>query len=177
MIGIDDMTLEAVAILGEFLGSLAVVAAVIFGYVQIRHFRIQRRDLAAIELVHSFQDERFAHGYKLLHVLPVGLSGEEFKALGDEYVDAALSIGMKYETVGLLVFRGIVPLEIVEELVGGAGLILWQRMKPWVYAMREESGHSELLEWFEWLTIQFEGRRSDSNVPAYQRHRDWTPRR
>lgn len=171
------MTLEDIATLGEVLGSLAVVAAVIFGYVQIRQFRMQRRDLAAIELVHSFQDERFAHGYKLIHVLPVGLSSEEFNALGDEYADAALSIGMKYETVGLLVFRGIVPLEIVEELVGGAGLILWQRMKPWVYTQREENAHPDLLEWFEWLAMQFEGRRSDSDVPAHQRYRDWTPRR
>ena len=36
--------------------------------------------------------------------------------------EAAFAIGAKYETLGYLVYRGIMPLEMVEELVGGVGV-------------------------------------------------------
>ena len=169
------MTLGDIALWAEILGSLAVLGAIIFGYIQVRQFRTQRRDLAAIELVRSFQDERFTHGYKIISDLPEDLSADQLRAMGGEYEEVALGIAMKYETVGLLVHRGIIPLEIVEDLVGGAGALIWNRLRLWIYALREERGHQTLLEWFEWLAIQLEKQRGDNDVPAYERYRDWTP--
>lgn len=171
------MTLEDMALWSEILGSLTVFGAVIFGLIQIRQFRTQRRDLAAIELVRSFQDELFSHGYTTIADLPSGMTGKEFKALGGDFEELAMVIGLKYETVGLLVFRGIVPLDIVQDLVGGIAVILWEQLKPWVDTLREERDHPSLLEWYEWLVLQLEAHRSASDMPAHERHRDWTPAR
>ncbi len=104
------MNLQTFSVIVDIIGSLAVFVAIIFGLIQIKHFHRQRRDLAAIELARSVQDSEFTKAYRLIHSLPEKVSASEFSAKRTEYVDAAHTLGMKYETIGLLVFRGVVPI-------------------------------------------------------------------
>lgn len=159
------MTLETWATIAEIFGSSAVIGAIIFGYLQVRQFQTQRRDLIAIELVRSFQDELLPLGYQMFHTLPAGTSADELKALGESYTKTALMIGMRYETIGLLVYRGIIPIDIVDELVGGVCLVIWQRINNWIFATREEIGHPALMEWYEWLARELE-KRNNTTAPA-----------
>ena len=122
------MDLQTFAALAEIFGFLAVVIAIVFGFIQIKQYQRQRRDLAAIELVRSLQDREFTKAFRLIHSLPEDISASEFTAKGNEYVDAAFLIGMKYEAIGLLVFRSVVPISAVEELIGGVTIIIWKRM-------------------------------------------------
>ncbi len=76
------MDLLTLAQIAEVLGFVTVVAAVIFGALQIRQFRLQRRDLAAVELVRSFQDKEFTHALLLIHALPENISATDLRAKG-----------------------------------------------------------------------------------------------
>ena len=111
---------------------IIVFSAIIFGITQINQFRQQRRDMAAIELVRSVQDHEFTNAFRLIHALPEDISAADFRAKGTEYIEYALAVGMKYETIGLLVYKGVVPITIVEELVGGVAISFWKRLYPWV---------------------------------------------
>ncbi len=50
------------------------------------------------------------------------------------------------------------PLELVEELVGGVGVHVWTRLKPWASALRMEQNQPLLLEWYQWLAEHMERR-------------------
>ena len=167
--------LQTLASLAQVLGAVAVVAAIVFGLAQIRQFRQQRRDALAVELMRSIQDAEFTRSFRLLLALPEGISAEDLRARGEAYDIALWSLAAKYETLGYLVFRGIMPIELVEELVGGVGVHLWRRILPWVRALREEQGQPLLLEWYQWLAERLEERDRPNAVPAYVRHRGWMP--
>lgn len=165
--------LQTLANLAQVVGVVAVMAAIGFGVAQIRQYRQQRRDAVAVELMRSIQDAEFTRSLRLLLSLPVDVSVEGLRARGDACEDAALALGAKYETLGYLVYRGIMPLELVEELVGGVGVHLWARLKPWALALREEQGQPLLFEWYQWLAETMDRRGRPQEQPAYLRHRDW----
>ena len=167
------MTLQTFSILVDIISSIAVFAAIIFGVTQIRQFRQQRRDMAAIELVRSVQDSEFTNGFRLIHALPEGISAADFKALGTEYTAYALAVGMKYESIGLLVYKGVIPLAIVEELVGGVAIAFWRRLFPWIEAMRVEQSADFVFEWFQWLVERLEERGRDVREPAHIIYQEW----
>ena len=169
--------LQTLANLAQVLGAAAVLAAIIFGVAQIRQFRQQRRDALAVELMRSIQDTEFTRSLRVLLTLPVGATAEDVQARGAEFEDFSWAIAAKYETLGYLVYRGIMPIELVEELVGGVGVHLWQRLQPWALAVREQQGQPLLLEWYQWLAERLEERDRTAAVPAYTRYRDWRPDR
>ena len=167
--------LQTYANLAQVIGAFAVIAAIVFGMAQIRQFRQQRRDALAVELMRSIQDSEFTRSLRLLLALPPQCSLEDLRSRGEECEFAALALGAKYETLGYLVYRGIMPLELVEELVGGVGIHLWSRLQPWVLALREEQSQPLLFEWYQWLAERMAGRGRTQAVPAFVRHSDWTP--
>ena len=91
------MDLQTLSQLAEVLGFITVIAAIVFGAVQIRQLGQQRRDLAAVVLVRSFQDTAFIHALLLIHDLPADISAADLRAKGRDYEEAAITIGMKYE--------------------------------------------------------------------------------
>ena len=171
------MDLAALSQLAQVLGGVAVVVALVFGIVQIRQFRRQRLDAAALELVRSLQDREFTHAFRLIYALPDDIPANDLRALGVEHEEAALALGTRFETMGLLVYRDSVPIELLEELIGGAVVILWRKLRPWVEAGRIEGAHPLLFEWFQWLAERLEARGRPTQVPAFLKHRDWTPKR
>jgi hypothetical protein len=171
------MDMGALSQIAQIVGNLAVVLALCFGMAQIRQFRRQRHDAAAIELMRSIEDQQFTHAFRLIYPLPAGASVDHFRSLGPEYEEAALALGARFESMGLLVYRDSLPMHLVEEIIGGAVVLLWHRLRPWVEANRREQGHPLLFEWFQWLAEQLEQRGRPTQAPAYERFRRWTPPR
>jgi hypothetical protein len=169
--------LETLANVAQVLGALAVLTAIIFGVTQIHQFRQQRRDALAVELMRSIQDTEFTRSLRMLLALPHETSAAQFRAHGPAIEDAAWSLCAKYETLGYLVYRGIMPIQLVEELVGGVGVHLWHRLRPWAEAVRVEQNQPLLLEWFQWLAERLEDRKRPQAVPAHERLKQWTPPR
>lgn len=167
--------LQTLANVAQVIGVIAVIAAIVFGFVQVRQYRQQRRDALAVELMRSIQDVEFTRSLIMVLNLPFEVTAQDVRDRGDAYEFAVLALMAKYETLGYLVYRGIMPLELVEELVGGVGVHTWRRLKPWAQALRNAQGQPLLFEWFEWLVGQLEQRRRTEAVPAYVRCRDWSP--
>jgi len=170
------MDLASLSQFAQIVGNFAVVVALFFGMAQIRQFRRQRLDAAAIELMRSIEDQQFTHAFRLIYPLPAGMPADELRALGPDYEDAALALGARFESMGLLVHRDSLPMHLVEEIVGGAIVLLWQRLRPWVEANRREQGHPLLFEWFQWLAERLDERGRPMQTPAYERFRRWSPK-
>jgi hypothetical protein len=162
--------------IAQILSGITVVAGVIFGFLQFRQYQHQRRDAAALEIMRSFQDSEFTRSMRLLYALPDALSASEFRALGSEHEDAALVVGTRFETMGLLGFREDIPFELLEDLIGGVCIALWIKLRVWAEDVRREQKQRMFLEWFQWLAERLEERGRTDKTPAYERCRAWRPR-
>jgi len=171
------MDLQALANIAQIVSALAVVAAIVFGLVQIRQFRLQRRDAAAAELVRSFHDAQFAQSLRVLAALANNATAEQLRAGGAAMEEAALYIGVRLETIGLLVFRGVIPLSLVDDLIGPRTVHLWARMHDWTRLVRQEEARDNFLEWFQWLAEQLDKIGRHAGPPAFVKYRDWSPPR
>jgi len=106
---------------GDILQAIATttfVGAFIFGVMQVVSARRSRREQAAIEIIHSVQNGPFARAWRTVSELPPGLPAEELERRGREVTDAADDIALAFETLGYLVYRRVIPLNIVEDLIG-----------------------------------------------------------
>src|SRR5438094_7938133 len=112
------MDLQTLANLAQILGAVAVVAAIVFGFVQIRQFRVQRRDAAAAELARSFQDASFTQSFRLITALPDNATAEQLRARGRAMEEAALAIRIRDEAAASLFFLGIMPPYLVRQFTG-----------------------------------------------------------
>jgi Domain of unknown function (DUF4760) len=91
--------------------------------------------------------------------------------LGPEVIDALEQVGIRVETIGSMVWRGIVDIEMVEELYGGIIVFWWSRVRPYVERDRERTSNRKSYEWFQWLAESIEQRRPSAGVvPAYERY-------
>ena len=166
------MTWEAVTALATAFTGCVIVVTALVGIYQLRQLREQRRDAAAIELMRSLQDVTFARAFFIIFSLPAGASASDLQAAGQEFEEAAQILAFRFETLGLLVYRGTISFELMEDLMGGAVLGVWDRLKDETRRIREEKHWPMYCEWFQWLAEQLEKRGRLQQVPAHIRLRD-----
>jgi hypothetical protein len=172
------MMLDAYAKMAQIVSSLAVSGAVIFALIQIRQYRQQRRDAAAVELMRTIQSPQWTRALHLLGDVPDGIAATALHAMDAKYEEAAFTVVAIYETIGLLAYRNIAPFHLVQELTGGTVVVMWRKLKSWSEDMREEREHDRFAEWFQWLAERLEeNEEAVHSGPAYRRCSKWKPGR
>jgi hypothetical protein len=126
----------------------------------------------------TIQSPQWSRALLLLGDVHDGIQASEWHDMADEYEEAASMIVARYETIELLVSRGIAPFHLVQELTGGTVVIMWRKLRMWSEQMREERAHDRFAEWFQWLAERFrEHVEATSTEPAYKRCVNWKPSR
>ena len=97
----------------------------------------------------------------------------QFDKLDECYESAAIRVGMKFETMGLLVHRGVISLDALADLVGGAALTIWRVIEPWVDETRKYRSHPTFWEWYRWLVERLIERGELDRQPAYLTEANW----
>ena len=168
-----DIPLSTWANLAEIVGAGSIVTGLVFGWVQLRHFRVQQRNAVAINLSQTFYNHDFAKAVALLQAVPDGISLQELRDKGSEYELAAITVATCLETMGLLVFKQIAPLDLVMDLAGGIVEVMCRKLRNWQNELRVEQQQPSWGEWFEWLGDQAQKLKSDTE-PAHIKYRNWT---
>ena len=160
----------------QFIQALAVVAGLIFAIVQVRQFRRERERNSALELLHSFQTPEFARAMVVTYALPDGLSRDETaQRLGEDFY-LVYAMANTWESLGILVFRGEIGLDMVGDFFSGPILLSWERLRNYFHAERQATGRETIGEWFEWLRDRLVECEADTPaVPAHIEHRNWKP--
>ena len=83
-------------------------------------------------------------------------------------------LAFRFETLGVLVYRGTISFEVMDDLVGAGVVALWDRLKGLTIAIRAEKSYPMYCEWLQWLAEQCEAGGRLQRVPAHIRERDWT---
>ena len=169
----NDMSLSTLANVAEIVGAGSIITGLLLGWFQIRHFRAQQRDAVAINLMQTFYSQELAQSIALLQPLPDGISMDEMRAKGIEYVRAAITVTTSFEAMGLLVFKRIATMDLVLDLAGGIVTTMTRKLRNWQNGMREAQDQPSWGEWFEWLGDQA-AKTKQRKVPAHIEHRDWT---
>jgi hypothetical protein len=168
--------LNALANLAEIFGAVVVVCGLGFAVVQMQHYRQQRRETAAIELLRSFQNPEFSRSLRAVLGLPKGLRKSDLGECSDGEKNAIMVVVLTFESIGVMVFRGIVPLQMVDELLGGVCVDSWARLNQYMQDFRDESDRKTMSEWFQWLAERLdEHHKRYGRPPAYEQYREWRP--
>lgn len=150
--------------------SFAVVGALVFAALQVRVASRTRAEHAAITIVQAAQSEAWTKGLRQLHRIPENPTAEQIDALGPDVADAIEQVGIRVETIGYMVWRGIVEIEMVEDLFSGVVIFWWSRIRPYAERDRKRTSNPKSYEWFQWLAERLQERRARANVvPAYER--------
>src|SRR5215217_3201500 len=99
----------------QTLQTAAVVFGIGFGLIQLREIRRQKDAQAGVELLHSLQLPQTAVSVLLLHGLPDDLTGEELQSKLGSRFDSVIALLAVFESLGPLVARGHVPMEMYEQ--------------------------------------------------------------
>ena len=152
----------------------AIVLAGIFGGIQLRQLYKQRSRESALQLVRSFQTPEFTDAVDIVFNIPEGLSKKEIEErLGDDITSVLVMFGT-FESLGILVFRREIKMEVVDDFFSGIIILSWKKFRNYIEEMRKQGKRDTYYEWAQWLAEQFEKRESHTPaVPAYIAHRDW----
>jgi len=158
----------------NILSTVTLVGALIFAGLQVRAANRTRAEQAALAIIGAVQSEAWTHSLRVLVRLPAGVTADEIDAMGAPVTDAIAEHGVRLETVGYMVFRGLVSLDTVDEMIGGITLVMWSRIKPWVERDRLRTTSPRQYEWFQWLCERLDERQGTREPePAFVRHSRW----
>jgi hypothetical protein len=113
----------------------------------------------------------------LVQAMPDGTTPSQIEA-DPRLFQAVQSIACILESLGYAVFARMVPLGVVDELLGGTVRIAWRKLRGYVEYERERAGSQKTWEWFQWLAEQLDRHskaRTNLTLGAHEAYRDWRP--
>jgi hypothetical protein len=163
----------------NLINAFAVTAGVIFAALQIRQYQRRRKRDAMLELVRSFQSPAFTAALRRVLSLPDGADTAKIRELlGPDGEDAVYLVSLTWESLGVLVFRREVTLDLVDDFFSGPLILSWQKLKVFSEEWRRDLNRETGNEWFHWLAERMmEREKASPPVPAYIGHRNWSESR
>jgi superfamily I DNA/RNA helicase len=161
--------------LANLINAFAVSAGVIFAATQIRYYRQRRRRDAMVELVRSFQNPSFTSAFRRVLSLPDDATTEQIREkLGPEGEEIVYLVTLTWESLGVMLFRGEVTIDLIDDFFSGPILISWRKLNVFVEEDRRALDRNTVSEWFQWLAERMiEREKSTPAVPAHIAHREW----
>ena len=157
--------------------ALTVIIGVIFALVEARRLRRDREERGALEALHAMLTPAYMDSFLIVQTIPDEATAEEIES-NPATLGAARSVGLVIEALGYSVFERIVPVRIVDNLVGGNIRVIWRKLRPYVEYERARTGSEKTFEWFQWLAEQLENYnrgKTSLKVGAHEAYRDWKP--
>jgi len=157
--------------------ALTVLTAVVFGLIEMRRARGEREERAAFVAVQAILTPAWIKSMTLVQAISEGTTPAQIEA-DPRLFEAVQSIACILESLGYAVFARMVPLNVVDELLGGTVRVAWRNLRGYVEYERQRTASQKNWEWFQWLAEQID-RHSKAQTSltrgAHEAHRDWRP--
>lgn len=152
----------------------AVLVAVAFGIAQVRQNAAKRRETATAEIVRAALSPEFIRAVDRVLELPDHASIPTVLEGGPEMQAAIRQLDFTYQATGWMVYRKVIELAAIEEIMGGIARLSWRKLDHYFAAQRGVSPNAG--EWFEWLVIQLDAHPlAWKNQGAHVALRSWKP--
>jgi hypothetical protein len=163
-------------VLLQAIATATFVAGAVFGLSQLQQARRAREREVALEILRLIHRPDFARALRLVYDLEPGLSRSEIEARLGNDMHYVYSMMVSWESLGVLVYRRQLDLQLVDDFVSGSVVLSWRKLERYVREERAARERDTLLEWFQWLAERMiERERQAPVVPAYVAHADWRP--
>jgi len=158
----------------QLAGQTSLVLGVVFAAYQLLQSDRQRQESTALNVVTSFNTLEFRTAFAKVYQLPLGATAQQVRDHGREMEEAATTVMMTFEMLGVLVHNRMVPIDTLDQAIGGFLRESWRRLEGFVKTKRAEVGSPRWGEWYQWLYehLATNPRRA---VGAYEAFRDWKP--
>src|SRR6266851_2438903 len=155
----------------NLVSAVTLIGALVFTGLQVRAANRARREQMAVTVIETAAlSENSARFLELLSEIPDRASATVIENLDADTRRQIFLFGLRVEIIGYMVFHGLVDVQTVNDLAGGAILGFWSRAKSWSEERRQRTGHDEFLEWCEWLATEITRHRAArAYIPAYTR--------
>lgn len=156
----------------QFFAQVGLVIAAIVALLQFQTHRGDRSDRNTLDILTRLQTPQFRAAYAQIWELPIGATHEQ--VVEAEAEAAADQVAMTFETLGLMVHKRMVDLEMVDRITGGFLRESWRRLGPYFQEKRTRLHNRRIAEWFQWLAehLSVDERRQ---LGAYEAFRKWKP--
>ena len=146
-----------------YLTAYALIVALVFNILTLRHNERIRREQATLEHLRDFQSESFAKMDALFRKLPNNLLPNELVKLDLDLQVALQFIGRHLESLGIAVSLGVLDIKVVERTLGNNVVLYWEKIKPFAAEMRKDPRSSDFAKWTEWLSDTLASRQKRLN--------------
>jgi hypothetical protein len=165
--------------IANIVNAIAVTAGLLFAAVQLRQYRHRRHSEAMLELVRSFQSPAFTSALRRVLSLPDDADTKTIhEQLGPDGEDAVYLVSLTWESLGILLYRRELTIELIDDFFSGPILLSWRKLHVYSEEWRKLYNRDTGSEWFHWLAERMmEREKMTPPVPAYIAHRDWRPNR
>ena len=155
----------------NLISTLTLIGALVFTGLQVRAANRARREQATVTVIQTAAlSASSARVMEFLVEIPAGASAAVIDGLNPETRRQILEFALRLEVTGYMVAHGMVDVQIINDVAGGAILGFWSRITSWAQERRKRGGEEEFLEWCEWLAAQISRDRAKRTyVPAYAR--------
>ncbi len=157
--------------------ALTVLTAVVFGLIEMRRARKEREERAAFVAVQAILTPAWMQSMSLVQSMSEDTTPSQIET-DLRLFQAVQSIACILESLGYAVFARMVPLNVVDELLGGTVRVAWRKLRGYVEYERKRAGSQKNWEWFQWLAEQIDRHskaRTSLTLGAHEAHRDWRP--
>ena len=158
----------------NILETVAIIAAGIFAAVQLLQLKKQRSRESTLQMLNSVQTPEFIDALNTIYNLPEDLTKREIEdELGDK-LSNVLIMFIKLESLGLLVFKREIKLDLVADFMRGPIILFWTKMKNYFIETRKLNNDENFGEWVQWLAERTENELTTKNKkPAYLIYKNW----
>ncbi len=145
--------------------ALGILVGIAVALLQLRDLGKTRKADLLMELYATFRSKDFTRDYMevLQHSWKEVDDWMEIRAglptiKNLEAISLWLSVPLYFEGVGVLLYRKMIDIALVDDLLSSETLILWEKIEPAVKQMRIRMNRPQLFEYFEHLYEQIRRR-------------------
>ena len=131
--------------------SLALISGVVIAILQLRHQRRMRQEEIAMRLYATFGEESFVRHFQRVTRMDYATYADYRARSSAEDTTSIMVVSVFFESMGLLLKRGLAPIELLDDLLSGPVLQAWPKVSPIWAGLREENNQPSWAEWFEFL--------------------------
>lgn len=152
------MSAQTIAVIANIALSLSVVVAIIFGLVQIKVAKRDRRERLTVETLQAFHSKEFAELFLFTTNEQIPQTYAGWESLPKESKLLFIQLTQQMESLGISLADGLINFNLVDKTLGSFVAHTWERFKPLLMSMRAEVADPFLSEYFQWMAEQIEKR-------------------
>ena len=133
----------------QVFGQVALIAGAGFAGYQFLLHRRDRDEQNAIQVLTRLTSSEFRQAYAKVWELPLGATAQDVLDGGDEMRAAVDNVAMTFEMMGIMVHKRMVPIDTVDQVIGGFLRESWRRLAPYIKLQREQYRNRRIAEWYQ----------------------------